>query len=241
MRQSLNELYSTARKAAVGRGAPHGIAEDLADAVCWLSSLSFDGVACAVDCLVDWPSDTPSVQLVRDETELVLEPAKQGTVASVLLAGPALGDLLQAGTVPDSGFTISVDVPLLVVAVVAQTCARLKRRAWLRIRLEGQAVIADCNQETCQIIAVTEQSAITESSGSEVTLWPNQPDQDVGTTECLITHEEFVRRRDTALTEGLDVCEDSLKQLELWAALTLVRESDRSRETGAGAGLLDND
>ena len=133
MRQSLNELYSTARKAAVGRGAPHGIAEDLADAVCWLSSLSFDGVACAVDCLVDWPSDTPSVQLVRDETELVLEPAKQGTVASVLLAGPALGDLLQAGTVPDSGFTISVDVPLLVVAVVAQTCERLKRLSHIHI------------------------------------------------------------------------------------------------------------
>ena len=41
MRQSLSELYSTVRKAAVGRGAPHGIAEDLADAVCWLDSLSF--------------------------------------------------------------------------------------------------------------------------------------------------------------------------------------------------------
>ena len=241
MRQSLNELYSTVRKAAVGRGAPHGIAEDLADAVCWLSSLSFDGVACAVDCLADWTSETPSVQLVRDETGLVLETAKQGTAASVLLAGPALSDLLQAGAVPDSGFTVSVDVPLLAVAAVAKTCAGLKRRAWLRIHLEGQAVIADCNQETCQIIAVTEQSAITASRVTEVTLWPNQPDQGSGTTGCLITQEEFVRRRDSALTEGLDVCEDSLKQLELWSALTLVPESDRSRETGAGAGLLDND
>ena len=74
-----------------------------------------------------------------------------------------------------------------------------------------------------------------------MTLWPNQPDPGSGTTGCLITQGEFVRRRDSALTEGLDVCEDSLKQLELWAALTLVPESDRSRETGAGAGLLDND
>ena len=86
-----------------------------------------------------------------------------------------------------------------------------------------------------------QQSSITASRVTEVTLWPNQPDQNSGTTGCLITQEEFVRRRDTALTEGLEVCEDSLNQLELWAALTLVPESDRSRETGAGAGLLDND
>ena len=126
MRQSLSELYSTVRKAAVGRGAPHGIAEDLADAVCWLDSLSFDGVSCAVDCLVGWPTDTSSVRLLRDETELVLETEEPGTAASALLVGPALGDLLQAGIVPDSGFSISVDVPLLAVAAVAQTCAQLK-------------------------------------------------------------------------------------------------------------------
>ena len=65
MRQSLSELYSTVRKAAVGRGAPHGIAEDLADAVCWLDSLSFDGVSSAVDCLGHWPSDTSAVRLLR--------------------------------------------------------------------------------------------------------------------------------------------------------------------------------
>ena len=241
MRQSLNELSSTVRKAAVGRGAPHGIAEDLADAVCWLSSLKFDGVSCAVDCLVGWPTDTSSVRLLRDETELVLETEEPGTAASALLVGPALGDLLQAGVVPDSGFSISVDVPLLAVAAVAQTCARLKRRAYLRIHLEGQAMIADCNQETCQIITVTQQITITAPPATEVTLWPSQPDQSSGTTEYLINPEEFSRRRNRALTKGLEVCEGSLKQLEAWAALTLVAESDRSREKGAGAGLLDND
>ena len=117
MRQSLSELYSTVRKAAVGRGAPHGIAEELADAVCWLDSLSFDGVSCAVDCLADWPSNTSAVRLLRDETGLILETAKPGTAASALLAGPALGDLLQTGAVPDSGFSVTVDVPLLVLAL----------------------------------------------------------------------------------------------------------------------------
>ena len=241
MRQSLSELYSTVRKAAVGRGAPHGIAEDLADAVCWLDSLSFDGVSCAVDCLAHWPSDTPAVRLLRDENGLVLETAKPDTAASALFAGPALGDLLQTGAVPDSGFSVSVDVPLLALAAVAQTCARLKRRAWLMIHLQGQAVIADCNEETCQLITVTPQLTITAPPATEVTLWPSQPDQNSGNIGCLINQEEFSRRRNRALTKGLEVCDGSLEQLEAWAALTLVPESDRSRETGAGAGLLDND
>ena len=58
MRQSLGELYSQDRKAAVSRGAPQGIAADRADAVCWLKSLRFDGVSCAVDCLAHCTSDT---------------------------------------------------------------------------------------------------------------------------------------------------------------------------------------
>ena len=241
MRQSLSELYSTVRKAAVGRGAPHGIAEDLADAVCWLNSLGFDGVSCAVDCLTHWPSDTSAVRLLRDETGLILENVKPGTAASALLAGPALGDLLQTGAVPDSGFSVSVDVPLLALAAVAQTCARLKRRAWLMIHLQGQAVIADCNEETCQLITVTPQLTITAPPATEVTLWPSHPDQSSGDIGALINQEEFSRRRNRALTKGLEVCDGSLEQLEAWAALTLVPESDRSRETGAGAGLLDND
>ena len=241
MRQSLSELYSTVRKAAVGRGAPHGIAEDLADAVCWLNSLGFDGVSCAVDCLTHWPSDTSAVRLLRDETGLILENVKPGTAASALLAGPALGDLLQTGAVPDSGFSVSVDVPLLVLAAVAQTCARLKQRAWLMIHLEGQAVIADCNQETCQIITVTPQIATSAPQATEVTLWPCQPDRSSGNIDYLLNQEEFSRRRNSALTKGLVVCEASLRQLEIWAALTLVPETERSRETGAGAGLLDND
>ena len=102
-------------------------------------------------------------------------------------------------------------------------------------------MIADCNQETCQMLVQRQQSSITASRATEVTLWPNKPDQNSGTTGCIITQEEFVRRRDSAFTLGLDVCEDSLKQLELWAALTLVPETERSLETGAGAGLLDND
>lgn len=241
MRQSLSELYSTVRKAAVGRGAPHGIAEDLADAVCWLDSLSLDGVSCAEDCLAHWPSDTSAVQLQHDGNGLILETENPDTAASALFAGPALGDLLQTGAVPDSGFSVSVDVPLLALAAVAQTCARLKRRAWLMIHLQGQAVIANCNQETCQMITVTPQIATSAPPATEVTLWPSQPGQSSGNIGCLINQEEFIRRRNRALTKGLEVCEGSLKQLEAWAALTLVPESDRSRETGAGAGLLDND
>ena len=241
MRQSLSELYSTVRKAAVGRGAPHGIAEDLADAVCWLNSLSFDGVSCAVDCLAHWPSDTSAVRLLRDENGLTLETENTDTAASALFAGPALGDLLQTGAVPDSGFSVSVDVPLLALAAVAQTCARLKRRAWLMIHLQGQAVIADCNEETCQLITVTPQLTITAPPVTEVTLWPSQPDQSSSEIGALINHKEFSQRRNRALTKGLEVCDGSLEQLEAWAALTLVPESDRSRETGAGAGLLDND
>jgi len=241
MRQSLSELYSTVRKAAVGRGVPHGIAEDLADAVCWLNSLSFDGVTCAVDCLAHWPSDTSAVRLLRDENGLILGTENADTAASALFAGPALGDLLQTGAVPNSGFSVSIDVPLLALAAVAQTCARLKRRAWLMIHLQGQAVIADCNEETCQLITLTPQLMITAPPATEVTLWPSHPDQSSGDIGALINHEEFSRRRNRALTKGLEVCDGSLEQLEAWAALTLVPESDRSRETGAGAGLLDND
>ncbi len=241
MRQSLSELYSTVRKAAVGRGVPHGIAEDLADAVCWLNSLSFDGVTCAVDCLAHWPSDTSAVRLLRDENGLILGTENADTAASALFAGPALGDLLQTGAVPNSGFSVSIDVPLLALAAVAQTCARLKRRAWLMIHLQGQAVIADCNEETCQLITVTPQLTITAPPATEVTLWPSHPDQSSGDIGALINHKEFSQRRNRALTKGLEVCDGSLEQLEAWAALTLVPESDRSRETGAGAGLLDND
>ena len=241
MRQSLGELYSTVRKAAVGRGVPHGIAEDLADAVCWLDSLSLDGVSCAVDCLSQWPSNTSAIQLQHSESGLVLETAKPDTAASALFAGPALGDLLQVGAVPDTGSSLSVDVPLLVLAAVAQTCDRLNRRAWLMIHLQGQIAIADCSQETCQLGTVSQQKSVTAHKASEVTLWLSQPDQGRRTLNCLLSKEEFSRCRSRTLAEGLEVCGRSLKQLEAWAALTLVAESDRSRESGAGAGLLDND
>jgi len=172
---------------------------------------------------------------------LILGTENADTAASALFAGPALGDLLQTGAVPNSGFSVSIDVPLLALAAVAQTCARLKRRAWLMIHLQGQAVIADCNEETCQLITVTPQLTITAPPATEVTLWPSHPDQSSGDIGALINQEEFSRRRNRALTKGLEVCDGSLEQLEAWAALTLVPESDRSRETGAGAGLLDND
>jgi hypothetical protein len=191
--------------------------------------------------LAHWPSDTSAVRLLRDETGLILENVKPGTAASALLAGPALGDLLQTGAVPDSGFSVSVDVPLLVLAAVAQTCARLKQRAWLMIHLEGQAVIGECNQETCQVIIVTQEGTTTARPTTEVTLWPCQPDRSSGNIDYLLNQEEFNQRRSSALTKGLVVCEASLRQLEIWAALTLVPETERSRETGAGAGLLDND
>ena len=91
------------------------------------------------------------------------------------------------------------------------------------------------------MITVTKQTTITAQQATEVTLWPIQPKQSSGNIDCLISEEEFSRRRNSALTKGLEVCDNSLKQLEAWAALILVPESDRSRETGAGAGLLDND
>ena len=214
---SLNQVDQTCRKAARGVGLPWGMADETGKAVRWLNTFGLGGLVELADLLAS--SDRQSLTASTPQTLELPWQSKQGSL-NPLAMGPTLADSM---TQPETERieTGQIRYPLLMAGFLGQ--ALLKRSQsvslqWRQVTLIffKDALIIDGNRQHLQTpscpLLVCERTVLP-SSGKEV----------LPTVGSI--------RVDLAVWH----------QLEQLAHRTYVEVTDWSRQTGAGAGLSDND
>ncbi len=221
MKTSHREVYALLVNAARGLGYEAGNAEDLAGAGAWLTVRGYPGVEALVDLQrAEAPTPTPTpgspsppgVEPGRDRSELLVERSSTGR------HGPGLIDLLAAGDSIDRLRIVGVDSPLLLIGLCAAVAAELG----LRFRVEADGATHyrvdghDCHPDPSPLLDGGRQLVISceHAEPATATAWPSQE---------------------------ADVADAAWSAANRLAALTYVPADDRSRATGAGAGLTDND
>lgn len=231
---SLNELGFLITRAAVGVGAPFGIAEDFAHAVKWVARFGIDPVRAAVSSLQNLDVHPEQGRIRLRENDDDLEFVGQNGL-SALYAGPALADFFTLEQYRGSRLIArDVDHPLLVVAglAAAQTSDCVVDWPGIRIYLAADGPMLEAIDEK-SIVDVGPADIIVSSVESSISV-----DWTVGYRMKRTTLEDTAQQ---VIQNGVHV------DAEAWATLTslfrrcLVPSSEASRATGAGAGLVDTD
>ncbi len=216
MFRSLNEIEHTARKAARGRGLPWGIADETGKAVRCLHQLKWDGIVQLIQVLDR--QDVESVSLRLPEYRCGIWKSKSGKL-NPLLAGPSLCDFM------DSRVSLRVEIenvvcPLLLAGFLANAISGY-----------GNAVRLSWSNVSLEIFF------------NQIEIHGNQEDLDSGLEHHVVCEQIACMDRPPASVQASQVWVDdaSWVRLENYAKLTHVEATDASRNTGAGAGLLDND
>lgn len=212
MHVSLNEVRTTARKAAIGAGVPVGVADEIAAAADWLCAASLDGVGAVLAGLDTLPDRAAQPERERPGDGTAL------TAAPVVRRGPSLIDLLLVEAVDGRLVLLDVDAPLLLIGLAGQALERGATRG-LAMTLTGAGFEG------------TVTSGIMTSSG-EV---PAALDRAV-VVLSQNTPADASRRVD-----GAEVDPDAWRRLAALAARTTVPADPTSRAHGAGAGDIDNE
>ena len=102
----MNQIETTIAKAALGKGWPHGLAEECGRAAVWLAARGFDGVGAALDAIRPGPAEltveeTPEALIFQD--------------AQAIRSAPSAFDLTAADTGPKRVVLQGTDQPLLVI------------------------------------------------------------------------------------------------------------------------------
>ena len=215
MQLSANEIYQTARKACLASGYPHDRAEDIAHAVSWLQSAGFDGCAALLDMLAEAEKEYVLAGLhpKRVGENIVLDIG----YLHPAFEGIAAIDWLLAG---QKGAEIKIDRlshPLIFAGLLWQA-GHIYQQAFILASWDAQEIIHLPNSDVGAVAALScLKSQISIRSG----------DRQASLFSVPASHSVIADR----LWDRL---------LEL-AAHTYVPESEASRLSGAGAGLVDND
>ena len=215
MQLSANEIYQTARKACLASGYPHDRAEDIAYAVSWLQSAGFDGCSALLDMLAEAKKDYLSADLRPERVgkNIILDIGHLHPA----FEGVAAIDWLLAG---DKGAEIKIgrlSHPLIFAGLL-----------WWAGHIYQQAFILTSKdtQETIHL-----------------------PSSDIGAVSALsrLTGQISIQPGDGQASVFSVPAGHSAVAGKVWdrllelAAHTYVPESEASRLSGAGAGLVDND
>jgi len=215
MQLSANEIYQTARKACLASGYPHDRAEDVAFAVSWLQSAGFDGCSALLDMLAKAKKDYLSAGLRSERVgkNIILDIGHLHPA----FEGVAAIDWLLAG---DKGAEIKIgrlSHPLIFAGLL-----------WWAGHIYQQAFILTSKdtQETIHL-----------------------PSSDIGAVSALsrLTGQISIQPGDGQASIFSVPAGHSAVAGKVWdrllelAAHTYVPESEASRLSGAGAGLVDND
>lgn len=220
MSYSLNEVESTAKKAARGVGYSWGLAEDTAKSARWLCGQNIDGCAVLARHLeyvdqFDIASLTPVVN------------GKQWQALNAhmcpVLAGTALSD--RASLFDEDGINLlSVSEPLMLLyfaALVAQFC-----------RMKGR---------DRAVVVVSWPGCRCSTDGASLTVFGSENQH---SSECAVqvtlNFDDMVGLPQTRCDRA-NPTERSLKILNNFAFRTYAPATEASRLSGAGAGQSDND
>lgn len=214
---SLNEIESTAKKAARGASMSWGMAEEAGRATRWL-------------CAAGWPGAENLAALLREEDGAAwaaLRPriagdswTAQGGLLCPIAAGAAIADRAQDWAAGNGATLGPVAHPLLLVPFVAM--AADMAGTTLRIGWEG-VVLSRGKGETRAEIA--DPAALTAPYAESVTLDPSDG----------VTGDPLQR-----VYRG-EISPEAAQSLNAFAQRTYAPATPESRLAGAGAGLSDND
>lgn len=214
---SLNEIESTAKKAARGAGMAWGIAEEAGRATRWL-------------CAAGWPGAESLAALLRDKDGADwadLRPriagdgwAAQGELLCPIATGAAIADRAQDWAAGASVTLGPVAHPLLLVPFVAMAADIAGAR--LRIGWEGVAITRGAGETRAEI---ADPAALAAPRAESVTLDP--------AGEATGQPLKRVYRGEMSA--------EAAQSLNAFAQRTYAPATPESRLAGAGAGLSDND
>jgi hypothetical protein len=237
MRASYDEIRRMSFRALDAGRAAAGIDEDSAHAVAWLEAVGLPGLATLADALDSSDAAGRAAGLeLADSRSPVREIDARGA-SSVFFAASVI-DLLIADALvaSDGGSALIVHAaghPLMLAAAAARFCPR---HGTLTVTWHGVEFTSGAGE--CFLLENTADAPEwLDPSGFDVSLACTLTSEGRGGAPG--THLSSRLRR--ALEDGLEVDEDAHARIAAYAARILVPETEASRETGAGAGLTDND
>lgn len=245
VRLSVNEAQSLCLRAALGADLPYGLAQDCAAAAAWLALCGLPGLEVfrlALQCFL--AGDAVAVAGHRAAGEYRLAAAPAGREASSLYAGPALSDLARAYAGDADLARLSaadVDQPLLAAACIASADGRAPRPLAISWGMAGRAMRCSVllRDGGCSLWAESVESCEAHSPAS-IFIEPGTALEPNG-LECLLTPADIVLATRRGYEHGIEAEDTAYEWLASRAREILVADSPRSRQSGAGAGLSDND
>ncbi len=223
MRLSLNEIQTTAVKAAMGAGLPLGLAEEAGFAAGWLSARRLPGVRLLLEGLRALKGQAPGLTLRQEGAEVRLSGS-----ASALYLAPALGDAIRS--YPLECFRLEeVARPLLCLPQVA----RIAESGWDRFVVEWSGGKACFDERSALLEGENAPGPLT------VRRWEEGEKPPAGSAESGAS--DLNAHLAGELDRGISVEGPAWQGLKELAARRLVPASTGSRSQGAGAGSIDND
>ena len=252
MKTSYDEVRRMCYRALDAAGAAAGIDEDSAHAVAWLEAVGMPGLKTLADALDDSDPDSRPAGLALDPAgaDRLTVPADG---RSCVFFAPSVVDLLiglcsKTGAGPVSLTLENAAHPLYLIPAATRFCP-----AGARIRLAWDGDKGSAEAEATRNI-VTRLSSETDAPHwqsartiGEITMsyQPAETDDHAGRSDngsTFVLHKSAVGDKlATALRDGLSVDDAAYARVAEYAARILVPETEASRESGAGAGLTDND
>lgn len=239
---SLNEIELTTRRAARGAGLSFGLAEDAGRAAAWLAEAGLDfgvAVADALDDVATGCGATGEPATCPCWAAGVAEAATQ--CRSVFCVGPSCFDGLCVSAEPGAAELGRIDVPLLLLAMAAVRAAEQALDFELTWAVGEAEVLARCQNGQVTVTA-PDLGTVTGSRGARVSVARLSGQARSSDDRMpLFGPEDMVRARRAALVDGVGFAAETVERIQRHAHGALVPSSPVSRNTGAGAGLVDSD
>ncbi len=237
MHASFDEIRRMAFKALDAGSAAAGIDEDSAYAIAWLEAVGLPGFTVLADAMDDSERDTRAEGLATS-TATPRDAELDAAGRSSVFFGPSVIDLLVAlaQTSPDGKSSIELKDarhPAILLASAARYCPQGGN-----ITLNWQAVACTVGPPETFILS-TEPAQIDwlDHNAVKVALSCDVTDKSRPAPCGFNLSDRLVQ----SLRNGLSVDDAAFKRVSTYADKILVPESELSRQTGAGAGLTDND
>lgn len=239
---SFNEIMFFFTRAAVGVGAPYGLAEDFARSLIWVVISGFDPVKVCLPVLQSLDEGKSSIHAFQngDISNTILSSTEDKQL-SALLGGPSICDCITQQnllSVKDHSFIIKkVDIPLLIAASLGSNNFFNWMISWKDSNGTPRNVLIGLNgtwKTSWSDFEIPEQK-----KPSDVKIF-SVDDEFLNSEKWKNQKSYSLQNREKFLEEGVPVCGDWSK-IHAYFSRVLVPSSEKSRISGAGAGLFDTD
>ena len=230
---SPREISFYISRAAVGVGVPFGIAEDFANSLIWSQPMGIDLAQLALDSLnaLDSNPGNGRISIFQKGLNQIFT-GRSGL--SAVFAGPSLSDFWQISTEKDCTLIgRAVDFPILVAGAFVKAGSRPALLEWENVRFTLYA------NGTIDLM-VTDDMALKNVGPFDVLI--RKPEKETGTIEALhFNTNNLDQMAQKALNHGIYINKEAWTAILSLFKRSLIPSSNQSLNTGAGAGLVDND